>query len=147
MHILVCIVLPSQDARLVVYAVCILYSLWVSKKLRSKFYLFVSSTMCCRTCAVNKQKKKSTGLGFWGSCKSGAAGGENGRSVGLVSVSGSTATHGTVLVGRDPEEHLPPLPRLPRVLLPRSIHALNITVKSFCSCKQLSTDDDRKYLL
>ena len=72
---------------------------------------------------MNKQKKKSTGLGFWGRCKSAATVGENGRSVGSMSVSGSMATHGTELVRRDPEEPLPPLPRLPPVLLRFPIYA------------------------
>lgn len=88
------------------------------------FYLLVSSTMCCRTCAVNKQKKKSTGFGFWGRLRSAVAVGENGRSVGSVSVSGSMATHGTELVRLDPEDPLPPLPRLPLVLPACPIHAL-----------------------
>ena len=50
--------------------------------------------------------------------------GENGRSVGSVSVSGSMATHGTELVRLDPEDRLPPLPRLPCVLPACPIHAL-----------------------
>ena len=86
------------------------------------FYL-VSSTMCCRTCTVNKQKK-STGFGFWGRLRSAVAVGENGCSVGSGSVSGSMATHGTELVHLDPEDPLPPLPHLARVLPACPIHAL-----------------------
>ena len=88
------------------------------------FYLLVSSNMCYRTCAANKQKKKSTGFGFWGRLRSAVAVGENGRSVGSVSVSGSMATHGTKFVRPDPEDPLPPLLCLPRVLSACPIPAL-----------------------
>ena len=90
----------------------------------SAVYLLVSSTMCCRTFAVNKQKKKSTGFGFWGRLRSAVALGENERSVGSVSVSAAMATHGTELLCLDPEDPLPPLPCLPHVLPACPIHAL-----------------------